>query len=364
MQRWCMILVILCAGSTSLAQWEGPATAEEIEHCGTPGNNTRGTGAFMGSATATVWPYCGIDGRWRAFWDSDGSQRYSWSGGGFPDCDTGGQINGHTDREGHLNGVLTCEAMYPAFDAAEPEPPLPDSGDGWDCDTYNDGSQFCWKYEDDVWHVSWQTPCGVFYGETMDPAEGQQWAADFDASRNEDCSNPLPSDPNMVECIGADGLACESTLQEVLYELRMMRHAEETPAVQPPVVEIELDLGEVTVPSFDRHDPEWEGWVAPEFTELEQSTITDRVESGLIELRNLAETKFPFGMVTWVPTGSVGGGGTCTEPQLALMGTEARGIGWCDSAMESFIAGFGRAALVVLMTIGFGFGVVRTVSLS
>lgn len=257
---------------------------------------------------------------------------------------------------------------YPAgYEAPPPAPGGPGAGwecrDEWDEDPLPSGYRWCHKYdeEESEYRVIFTTPCSTFSG--MVPGEDMLMV--WDAFVNTDCEVDAPTPPDGTPaCVGADGLACENTLRDVRYLLQQMLQRDQQPITVSPIEVPPMEWPDAHVPQFDRSQPSFEGWVAPEFTDDETDELFGRIVDGLAALRAESEVRFPFGLDGWVPELVGVEGGVCNEPELALFGLEARPIGWCDSAVETFLAGFARAGLLFLMTIGFGFAVVRTVALS
>ena len=86
--------------------------------------------------------------------------------------------------------------------------------------------------------------------------------------------------------------------------------------------------------------------------------ICERVE----EVSDLAATKFPFGMNSWLSFGAFSGGGVgCTDFNISMFGT-TRALGWCDVGIYNLLKTMFRAGIMALMIFGFSFGVVKSVS--
>ena len=359
--------LLLSLAGTSLAQVS--VTPEKEEACG--------------AWTGTGWDYHYVDCHARPdtglpFWAWTGirpqegsSSAYQWNRRVHsPDiCYPGGNSTQNnlsysvalSNSLGAASVWSSCPLYFPPPGDDDPTPDTPADPDGWVCARdVPPGHGYCERYEDDVMDVSWFTPCANYVGFDLTPAERDAAGVAYIAAEQAGCEDAdAPTPPEHIECIGADGLACESTLRDVRYLLQQMLHRESLVPVSPPVSQEAPPP--FTVPGIDRSLPDWEGWVAPEFEEIEEQAMVSRIGEALANLRATAEGKFPFGLVAFVPEPeNVVAGAACDDIVISLMpGVAAAELGWCGSAIESFLAGFGRSSFSVLMLIGFGFAVAR-----
>lgn len=250
-----------------------------------------------------------------------------------------------------------------------PPPPPPTDPEGWTCATEASarGGTFCVRETaEDTYDASYTSRCGgsaSAFGMTWEEFEDfADQAADALFAECDDPLEPMPPDDPAVACTGTEGVACESTLQDVRYLLSLLVQLQQQQAQQPgPVMPDAPDPEGLYVPPFDRSQPSWEGFTEPNVTDDERGALTARIGELTDELVLEAEGRLPFGLGGVVVLPTIGEAPPCTELELTLFDT-SRELGWCDSAAESWLATVGRTLTLAVLTIAFGFAIVRTVA--
>lgn len=312
---------------------------------------------------------------------------YNNAGSGFPvnyawvrtyQLCTGGPSSANSNGVGaRENAVAALDAQYATWREnvmancpPEPEPePEPEAPPGWTCapEATERGGTFCVRETaQDTYDATYTSRCGgsaSAFGMTWEEFEDfADQAADALFAECDDPLEPMPPDDPAVACTGTEGVACESTLQDVRYLLSLLVQLQQQQAQQPgPVMPDAPDPEGLYVPPFDRSQPSWEGFTEPNVTDDERGALTARIGELTDELVLEAEGRLPFGLGGVVVLPTIGEAPPCTELELTLFDT-SRELGWCDSAAESWLATVGRTLTLAVLTIAFGFAIVRTVA--
>jgi hypothetical protein len=284
------------------------------------------------------------------------------------------------------DGLLATCLGYDPFYVAPPAEPLseewsnyPDSLDrGWyRMREWTDGYESEWATicggsspdRTGQPRMHWHYTSGDLAGTTTYEGSINQDMDMYAAAVNAKCDVhvPIPPDDPAVACTGLDGIACERTLQDIRYILGQML-ARDQLSEMPSGVEDGLPApGEdvvgdsFSVPPFDRSQPSWDEWVAPELTDAALDEMVERIDAAWATLRATAETRYPFGMVSWIPTVNVASSAACEDFEMTVLAV-TQDLGWCTSAPYTFLTGPARTAILFLVTIAFVFAVMRTVS--
>lgn len=117
----------------------------------------------------------------------------------------------------------------------------------------------------------------------------------------------------------------------------------EAPDVGPP--------GALPVPPFEV--------TREKFIELD-----NYLRQSLQDIAEDAKDKFPFALGKWIPLiGGDSGGGECAGIPFTILG-QSHEVGICGTPIDGFLAGPGRAALLVLGMLGFYFASARVMTAS
>ncbi len=133
----------------------------------------------------------------------------------------------------------------------------------------------------------------------------------------------------------ATGQAQLNALNEILEELRRDEQ-DDTPAGQP-----------------DAPMPELSPLSEPSLTWTVFEDVASQMESAATSWWADAQTRLPFALgVAWVPAAPSVGAGDCQGVQMTILG-QSQEVGLCGTAIDSFLAGPGRAVLLAALLVGF-----------
>lgn len=133
----------------------------------------------------------------------------------------------------------------------------------------------------------------------------------------------------------ATGQAQLDVLTEILSELREDEQDDE-PAGQP-----------------DAPMPELTPLSEPSLTWTVLEDVAAQIESAATNWWADAQTRLPFALgVAWLPAAPSIGAGECQGVQMTILGQEQE-VGLCGTAIDSFLAGPGRAVLLAALLVGF-----------
>lgn len=133
----------------------------------------------------------------------------------------------------------------------------------------------------------------------------------------------------------ATGQAQLDVLNEILSELREDEQ-DDQPAGQP-----------------DAPMPELTPLSEPSLTWTVLEDVATQIESAATSWWADAQTRLPFALgVAWLPAAPSIGSGECQGVQMTILGQEQE-VGLCGTAIDSFLAGPGRAVLLAALLVGF-----------
>lgn len=133
----------------------------------------------------------------------------------------------------------------------------------------------------------------------------------------------------------ATGQAQLDVLNEILSELREDEQ-DDQPAGQP-----------------DAPMPELTPLSEPSLTWTVLEDVATQIESAAMSWWADAQTRLPFALgVAWLPAAPSIGAGECQGVQMTILGQEQE-VGLCGTAIDTFLAGTGRAVLLAALLVGF-----------